>query len=146
MSAVLFIAQWQLAEKNVVVLNYKIHFLIFFITLISLLTILIVFALEKDHRPTEKTALFHAPFFNVYEDGHVCMGTVDINIKNSASVEEFMQAWESYFFNSYFSHLVNEHNPVKVNCVSLWKDLIGTDKAFPKDVLKKTNKTIKTIL
>lgn len=47
MSAVLFIAQWQLAEKNVVVLNYKIHFLIFFITLISLLTILIVFALEK---------------------------------------------------------------------------------------------------
>lgn len=47
MSAVLFIAQWQLVEKNVVVLNYKIHFLIFFITLISLLTILIVFALEK---------------------------------------------------------------------------------------------------
>lgn len=107
---------------------------------------LIVFALEKDHRPTENTVLFHAPFFNIYEDGHVCMGTVDINIKNSASVEEFMQAWESYFFNSYFSHLVNEHNPIKGNCVCLWKDLIGTDKAFPKDVLKKTNKTIKTIL
>lgn len=47
MSAVLFGLQWQLGEKNVVVLNYKIHFLIFFITLISLLTILIVFALEK---------------------------------------------------------------------------------------------------
>ncbi|MCX8532299.1 hypothetical protein [Chryseobacterium luquanense] len=47
MSAVLFIVQWQLAEKNVLVLNYKIHFLIFFVTLISLLTILIVFALGK---------------------------------------------------------------------------------------------------
>ena len=46
-SAVLFILQWQLAENNVVVLNYKIHILIFFITLISLLTILIVFTLEK---------------------------------------------------------------------------------------------------
>ncbi|WP_421374288.1 hypothetical protein [Chryseobacterium sp. GP-SGM7] len=47
MSAVLFFVQWQLVEKKLVVLDYKIHFLIFFITLISLLTILIVFALEK---------------------------------------------------------------------------------------------------
>ncbi len=47
LSALLFIAQWQLAENNVVVLNYKIHILIFFITLISLITILVVFALEK---------------------------------------------------------------------------------------------------
>lgn len=46
-SAVLFIIQWQLAENNVVVLSYKIHFLMFFVTLISLLTILVVFALEK---------------------------------------------------------------------------------------------------
>lgn len=47
LSALLFIAQWKLAENNVVVLNYKIHILIFFITLISLVTILVVFALEK---------------------------------------------------------------------------------------------------
>jgi len=47
LSALLFIVQWQLAENNVVVLNYKIHILIFFITLISLVTILVVFALEK---------------------------------------------------------------------------------------------------
>lgn len=47
LSAVLFIVQWQLEENNVVVLSYKIHILMFFITLISLLTILVVFALEK---------------------------------------------------------------------------------------------------
>ncbi|MGO4710775.1 hypothetical protein AB4Y90_17050 [Chryseobacterium sp. 2TAF14] len=47
LSAVLFVLQWQLAENNVVVLDYKIHILIFFVTLISLLTILVVFALEK---------------------------------------------------------------------------------------------------
>lgn len=47
LSAILFIIQWQLAEKNVMVLNYKIHILIFFITLISLLTMFVVFVLEK---------------------------------------------------------------------------------------------------
>jgi PRTRC genetic system protein B len=72
---------------------------------------LTVFALTSDKRPTEKTALYHAPFFNVYENGNVCMGTVNVDIKNSASVEEFIHAWESYFFNSRFSHL-NNHNPI----------------------------------
>ncbi|MCD1117018.1 hypothetical protein [Chryseobacterium turcicum] len=47
MSALLFVLQWQLAENNVIVLNYKIHILIFFITLISLLTMFVVFILEK---------------------------------------------------------------------------------------------------
>ncbi len=107
---------------------------------------LMVFSLPTDRRPTEKTALYHAPFFNMYENGQVCMGTVDVRIKNSASVEEFMEAWENYFFNSYFSHLLNEHNPIQGNCVTLWKDLVRTGNPFPKDVLKKTNKTLKSIL
>lgn len=107
---------------------------------------LTVFALVSDRRPKEKTALYHAPFFNVYEEGNVCMGTVNVNIKNSASVQEFIQAWEDYFFNSYFSHLLNEHNPVKGNCVSLWKGLIQSGEAFPREVLIKTNNTIKNLL
>lgn len=105
-----------------------------------------VFALLSDKRPCEKTALYHAPFFNVYENGSVCMGTVDVHIKNSASVEEFTIAWENYFFNSYFSHLVNGHNPIKGNCVNLWKELVNTEKPFPKNVLRKTNKTLKNLL
>ncbi|AKK71896.1 PRTRC system protein B [Chryseobacterium gallinarum] len=107
---------------------------------------LAVFALTTDRRPTEKTPLHYAPFFNIYEDGKVCMGTVSIDIKNSASVEEFIQAWESYFFNSYFSHLLGRHSPIKGNCVTVWKDLIGTDKPFPKEVLKKNNRTLKNLL
>ena len=106
---------------------------------------LTVFALLNDRRPTEKTPLHYAPFFNIYEKGNVCMGTVSIDIKNSASVEEFIQAWEHYFFNSYFSHSLCE-NLTKTNIVNLWKDLIGTDKPFPKEVLKKNNKTIKNLL
>ncbi len=107
---------------------------------------LFVFALTSDRRPHEKTPLLYAPFFNVYENGNVCMGTVDVNIKNSTSVEEFIEAWENYFFNSYFSHLMQNHNPVKGNCVSLWKELIKTGNAFPKEVLKKNNRTLKNLL
>jgi len=105
---------------------------------------LTVFALTSDKRPTEKTVLFHAPFFNVYENGSVCMGTVNVDIKNSASVEEFIRAWENYFFNSRFSYLI--HNPTNGNCVNLWKELVNTDKPFPKEILKKTNKTLKNLL
>ena len=105
-----------------------------------------VFALASDRRPTEKTLLHYAPFFNVYENGNVCMGTVSIDIQNSASVEEFKQAWESYFFNSYFSHLLGNYNPIKGNCVNLWKELINTDKVFPNEVLKPNNKTLKNLL
>lgn len=107
---------------------------------------LTVFALASDRRPTEKTSLHYAPFFNIYEDGKVCMGTVNIDIKNSASVEEFIQAWENYFFNSYFSHLLGRNSPINGNCVAVWKDLIGTDKPFPKEVLKKNNKILKNLL
>ena len=105
-----------------------------------------VFALKNDKRPTEKTLLYYAPFFNVYEDGKVCMGTVDVNIKNSASVEEFVKAWEDYFFNSYFSHLMNNHNPINGNCINLWKKSMETGENFPSEVLKKNNKTLKNLL
>lgn len=107
---------------------------------------LFVFALVSDKRPTEKTTLYYAPFFNVYEDGAVCMGTVNVNIKNSASVEEFTTAWEDYFFNSYFSHLLGSYNPIKGNCINLWKKLIETDEIFPLECLKKNNRTLKNLL
>jgi|SRR5690554_146278 len=104
-----------------------------------------VFALASDRRPTEKTVLHHVPFFNIYEKGNVCMGTVNVEIKNSASVEEFTKAWEDYFFNSYFSHSLCG-NLTKKNIINLWNDLINTDKPFPKEVLKKNNKTLKNLL
>ncbi|PUU69910.1 PRTRC system protein B [Flavobacterium sp. WLB] len=105
-----------------------------------------VFALLNKRRPTEKTTLYYAPFFNIYEDGRVCMGSVSIDIKNSTSVEEFTGAWEDYFFKSYFSHLMGENSPVKGNCVSLWKELIATGRTFPKEVLKSNTKTLKNLL
>jgi PRTRC genetic system protein B len=107
---------------------------------------LTVFALDSNRRPTLNTKLYHAPFFNVYENGEVCMGTVDVRIKKTASVEEFTSAWESYFFQSYFSHLLKDHNPIKGNPVSLWENLIATGETFPKEVLKTTMNTLKNLL
>ena len=105
-----------------------------------------IFAVENDERPDENTPIFHAPFFNVYENGNVCMGTVDVKIKNSASLEEFTESWENYFFNSYFSHLMNNHNPIKGNCVNLWKNLIETKESFPIAQLIINNKILKELL
>jgi PRTRC genetic system protein B len=105
-----------------------------------------IFALKSNQRPNENTPLFHAPFFNIYEDGKVCMGTVDVKIKHSASLEEFTENWEHYFFNSYFSHLMGGHNPIKGNCVNLWKNLIKTKELFPKNLLIANNKTLKNLL
>lgn len=95
-----------------------------------------LFALKTNQRPKLETPLFHAPFFNMYEVGAVCMGTVDVQIKRSLSLEQFMQQWEEYFFNSYFSHLINEHNPVKGSCFSLWKRLATEGGSFPTEILK----------
>lgn len=105
-----------------------------------------VFALLSNRRPTDKTILYYAPFFNIYEDGRVCMGSVNINIKESSCVEEFTKAWEDYFFNSYFSHLMGENSPVKGNCVSLWKDLVTSGRTFLTTLLKSSNKTLKNLL
>jgi PRTRC genetic system protein B len=107
---------------------------------------LYVFALKSKTRPTANTPLYHAPFFNVYSDGAVCMGTVDVTIKSTASLEEFTKAWENYFFNSYFSHLMPDHNPVKGNCVSLWKKLLKNAEPFPKELLLKSNRNLKNLL
>jgi PRTRC genetic system protein B len=105
-----------------------------------------LYALPSDKTPNENTALYYAPFFNIYKGGRVCMGSVDIRIKSSASLEAFIAAWEHYFFNSYFSHLLDSYNPVKTNCVSLWKSLVETGTAFPKSELVKNNLTLKNLL
>jgi|SRR5690554_5439362 len=105
-----------------------------------------IFALGSNRRPTNSTKLYNAPFFNVDEDGKVCMGTVDINIDGVASLEEFMNVWEAYFFNSYFSHLMDGHNPIDGNCVLLWENLVSSEEQFPKSVLTTTGLTIKDLL
>lgn len=104
-----------------------------------------VFAINTD-RPTLKTQLHHAPFFNIYSDGSVCMGTVDIQTAASNSLESFIENWQSYFFDSYFSHLLGKRSPVRGNIIQLWKGLVETGKKFPLSELIKTTLTVEDIL
>ncbi len=105
-----------------------------------------VYALDSNAAIDENTELYHAPFFNIYKDGKVCMGTVAVKIDNDCRLEEFIQQWQDYFFNSYFSHLMVGHNPVKGNIVQLWQGLIGSKKSFPKKLLIKNGLTIKNLI
>jgi PRTRC genetic system protein B len=107
---------------------------------------LYLFALKGREKPTLDIPLFHAPFFNLYEDGKVCMGTVDVDIDTETSLEDFMASWEQYFFNSYFSHLISGHNPINGNIIQLWQGLMNTKTAFPAKALVKTSLTLKTLL
>ncbi len=105
-----------------------------------------VFALGSDRRPTERTKLYHAPFFNTYQSGNVCMGTVDVEIGTSLTIEQFTSAWEAYFFNSYFNHLLEGHNPIEGNCVFLWKELVNGQGTFPMAQLRRAGTTINDLI
>lgn len=105
-----------------------------------------VFAIKGRKKPVSDTPLYHAPYFNLYEDGKVCMGTVDINIEKNCCLEDFMSLWEQYFFCSYFSHLLGDTETVKGNIVQLWQQQVGSGRPFPENVLIKNGKTLKSIL
>ncbi|SHH84624.1 PRTRC system protein B [Flavobacterium johnsoniae] len=105
-----------------------------------------IYAMDTETEINQQTALYHAPFFNLYNDGRVCMGTVSIKIKANCHLEEFISLWEKYFFNSYFSHLIGNKSPVKGNVIQLWQKLMGSDKPFPVKSLLKNGLTIKRIL
>ena len=104
-----------------------------------------IYAIKNSRSVNSETALYHAPFFNVYADAKVCMGTVDVSIKTDGSLQDFMATWEGYFFNSFFSHTI-QNSPTKGNIVGLWKGLLNTSKKFPLKQLRTNGKTLNDIL
>ena len=104
-----------------------------------------VFALNEETL-SENTPLCHAPFFNIYADGRVCMGNVHVRIPKECGLEQFMDLWQDYFFNSYFSHLFQGHQPVNGNIVQLWQHLTATQEPFPTDLLITNRFQIKNLI
>jgi PRTRC genetic system protein B len=96
-----------------------------------------VYALKGKSKPNANTPLYHAPYFNIYDNGNLCMGTVQIAIDRFTRLEDFISKWETYFFNSYFSHTIGNHNGAQIDLVSLWQTQVGTGKAFPTELLNK---------
>ncbi len=81
-------------------------------------------ALAANVRPEPGTALFRAPYWNLYDSGDVCLGST--KVPRDASVAALTR-WEHAFFESEFTHSnttkkLTEHPG---GFIGLWKSLIG---------------------
>lgn len=77
-----------------------------------------IFSFVSPGRPNEKTKLFHAPFFNIYDHAGVCMGNVK-EPKDVLDIKELIAAWESAFWFSKFTKEV--HSGGYKNLFAFWK-------------------------
>lgn len=59
---------------------------------------LYLYALENNERPELSTKLFNAPFFNIYEDGNVCLGTAPIGKIHGKTFEKEAERFERGFY------------------------------------------------
>ena len=88
---------------------------------------LLVFALKENAKPEKGTALYHAPLYNVYEDGKVCHGTMNQG--------EDRDAWVDAFYASTFTHANPPQRKLtkfRTGNSALWKGLMSKqNKAFP---------------
>jgi len=109
-------------------------------------TELSVFATTGDEKPTAATTLFYAPFYNLHDNGRVCMGTVEVNMTYCKNVQEFTSAWQRYFFNSKFSHLIGEQYPTQTPLPMLYEQLLANKMPFPETELIPTGKTLEQII
>jgi PRTRC genetic system protein B len=105
-----------------------------------------VFALKGNRKPLLNTPLFHAPYFNMHPDGKVCMGTVRLKIDGDTCLEDFIGLWESYFFNSYFSHTIEGGSLCAKNIVQIWQEQLKKGSPFPEIHLTKSGKTLADLI
>lgn len=105
-----------------------------------------VWAVKYPARPHEKTELYQAPYFNVWESGQICTGNVEL--PKSFGIET-IQIYEQAFFGSNFTH-PNVHGKGKLTKHrggpnGLWKALLdGQYATFPDETLVNAS-TVKTL-
>lgn len=92
-----------------------------------------------------KSVLYNAPFYNVYNDGRVCLGNSKVPKPKENTFTAWMEYWENLFWNSEFSHLISSTSPVKGNLATITKDCIVSCASFPVDVLIKSNVKIENL-
>jgi PRTRC genetic system protein B len=110
---------------------------------------LTVYALENDTRPQSATKLFHAPFFNVDDDGDVCLGNANVKKPKDPSYTDIMKYWEDLFWLSEFSHVNGEEKIKSGDLAEFWRKLLKRNcskKWSDIDQLIPTKKTLKTII
>lgn len=94
-----------------------------------------VHALKDSVRPTMDTPLFHAPYFNVYDHGNICVGSAAIPDRLSPST---IATWEQAFFESEFTHVNGQIKKIAHprGEYAFWKEMLeGKYDDFPTELL-----------
>lgn len=101
-----------------------------------------VFALKSADRPDLKTPLFNAPFFNIYKDGKICLGSAAVGSHKAKTFELEAERFERGF---YLAEQTMTHNDgCKTKLTELWPKLVGKKTPFPVSELIQ-NTTHKTL-
>jgi PRTRC genetic system protein B len=97
-------------------------------------------ALAENRRPAATTTLAVAPFWNLSEDGRVCMGTMRLpDSARAVSIPE----WERGFYESAFTHAnVGRLTRHPGGFEGLWRDLAGKRIPFPVKTLIQLPQTL----
>lgn len=97
-------------------------------------------ALCENERPKTRTTLAVAPFWNVSDDGRVCLGSM--HCPESASVAS-IAAWEQGFYESAFTHAnVGRVTRFEGSHDALWAGLAGRRRPFPANALIQLPQTL----
>jgi PRTRC genetic system protein B len=90
---------------------------------------LFVYAMKKNERPSPKTPIMIAPYYNLSDSGLMCLGNAVVKKPAVKTFENTMQYWMDLFFLSEFSHESGTDNKVEGgNLDQVWKDLLKNKK------------------
>jgi PRTRC genetic system protein B len=97
-------------------------------------------ALAKDERPKADTRMYMAPYWNSYDNGVCCTGSMKIPQEKSVTT---IDLWEESFFQSEFTHASGVRNHVRFRggFLAMWRSLAG-QKVFPEKYLVKLPQTL----
>jgi PRTRC genetic system protein B len=97
-------------------------------------------ALAENKRPNAETKLAVAPFWNLSDDGSVCLGSM--RCPESTSVAS-IEAWEKGFYESAFTHAnVGRLTRHEGGHDALWAELAGKRRTFPTESLIQLPQTL----
>lgn len=105
-----------------------------------------VFALAKNERPRPDTALYFAPYFNVFDSGAICTGSARVPQGISSATTS---QWEDAFFDSQFTHISGQKKKAihPRGEYALWKELLdGEHKTFPLEYLAPFDQTLQSFM
>src|SRR5579864_8591815 len=97
-------------------------------------------ALGTNRRPSGESPLYLAPYWNCYDNGSVCTGTMKIPREKSGTA---IEDWEQSFFRSEFTHAggAGKRTRYSAGLLAMWQTL-QSKAQFPAGYLVKVKQTV----